>query len=148
MRNGSVVQDGSPEDIYSHPVNSFVADFIGHSNLFDAVVESVHPVRLSLLGGSYTCRECSDIVAGQKVKALIRPEVIQIQGDPPLEAANIASGLVRDATFKGPYVDYLVDVEHQRFKVHQSLFEGVNIFNRGERVFLTWSLEDALILPA
>ena len=53
---------------------------------------------------------------------------------------------VIDATFKGPYVDYLVDFNGRRIKVHQSIHNGVQVLERGEKAYIAWSPDDMLIL--
>jgi hypothetical protein len=51
-----------------------------------------------------------------------------------------------DATFKGSYIDYLVDIGDWRLKVHDSIREGSRTLKKGDMVFLSWSPEDALVL--
>ena len=146
MNAGQIVQDGAPEDIYSNPASAFVADFIGHSNLFDAEVENSSPVKIKLFGVTFACRCGSDIQPGMKVKTLLRPEAIRIMREHPEGFENKMIGKVIDVTFKGPYVDYLVDAGNQRLKVHQSLFEGVQVYKRDETVHLAWCPEDMVVL--
>lgn len=148
MSAGRIIQDGTPEDIYTNPKSAFVADFIGHSNLFEAVVESVSPTRLYFFHNSYTGRLSTNLRIGQKVKALIRPEAIRITQDELDNYPNSVKGRIIDVTFKGHYVDYLVTVGDQRFKVHQSICEGVTVFKLSEAIYLTWSPEDMLVLDS
>jgi len=51
MKDGEVMQIGTPFEIYSRPANTFVADFIGRVNLIDAVVETVKPETISVVCG-------------------------------------------------------------------------------------------------
>ena len=146
MSAGRIVQDSTPEDVYRHPVSAFVADFIGHSNLIEAEVEQANPARLIFFGQPYDCRGCPALSKGQKVKALLRPEAIQLFRDKPDGFDSWAVGTVLDVTFKGPYVDYLVEVGGFRLKVHQSLYEGVTVFRRGEQLHMAWCAEDVLVM--
>jgi spermidine/putrescine transport system ATP-binding protein len=148
MQAGQIVQDGSPEEIYNSPANAFVAEFIGHSNLIDATVESVAPVQLKFLDGIFNCQPCSDLQIGQTVKVLLRPEALLIYREKPSKSANLITGKVVDATFKGPYVDYLVEFNGQRLKVHQSIHTGVQVMGRGEKAYIVWSPDDVLILES
>jgi spermidine/putrescine transport system ATP-binding protein len=148
MSAGRVVQDSTPEDVYRNPASAFVADFIGHSNLIEAEVEKVDPLRLVFFGRSYATRCCAGLSAGQKVKALLRPEAMQLFREKPDGYENWVGGSVLDVTFKGAYVDYLVDTGAYRLKVHQSLYEGVTVLGRGEHVHLAWCAEDVIVLSA
>jgi len=53
MSEGEIQQVGTAHDIYEHPNNRFVADFIGETNLLDVTVAAVGS---SAKGSSYTCR--------------------------------------------------------------------------------------------
>ena len=51
MDGGRIQQIGSPTDAYNEPVNAFVADFIGESNIVDGVMKQAHvPLRFIILG--------------------------------------------------------------------------------------------------
>ena len=78
----------------------------------------------------------------------MRPEAVQLFREKPAGYENWVEGSILDVTFKGPYVDYLVDVSPFLLKVHQSLYEGVTVFGRGESVHLAWCPEDMLVLSA
>ena len=53
MNDGVIQQAGSPIDIYNEPVNAFVADFIGESNILDGMM--VRDRRVSFLGHEFDC---------------------------------------------------------------------------------------------
>ncbi len=146
MRQGKIVQDGAPQQIYANPANSFVADFIGHSNLIPARVSQPEAGILHFLNGAFLTRVCPELESGQEVKVLLRPEVFHVYTVEPDDQANVGCGQVIDTTFKGSYIDYLVDVSDWRLKVHESIHEGSQIFIKGDMIFLSWSPEDALVL--
>ena len=148
MRNGSIVQDGAPEQIYSSPANSFVANFIGHSNLISAHVSSLEPVILDFLGGSFYCHEIPGLYLNQEVKVLLRPDVIAIQHDSSKNEQNLLAGQVIDATFKGSYMDYLIEVAEAHLNVHYPIRNDTRSFSIGDRIFLSWLPENALILSS
>lgn len=148
MRAGQIVQDGTPEEIYANPASSFVADFIGHSNLLPATVLRAAPSQLSFLGGSFSARNHPSLREGQAVNVLLRPEVLRVYGDEPEGFENVLKGKIVDATFKGPYVDYLVEIGEARLTAHHSVREGVSTFDRGDMIFLAWTQDDALILSS
>ena len=53
MDKGKIQQIGTPEDIYNEPVNAFVADFIGESNIVDAVM--IKDYLVSFQGATFDC---------------------------------------------------------------------------------------------
>jgi spermidine/putrescine transport system ATP-binding protein len=148
MKAGQIIQDGTPEEIYNSPANAFVAEFIGHSNLIQAVVESINPLQLKFLGDVVPFHSSLEYQIGQTIKVLLRPEALLMSREKLPEAANVITGKVVDATFKGPYVDYLVDSNGQRLKVHQSIHCGVQVMERGDEAYIAWSPDDMLVLES
>jgi len=72
-----VQQVGTPLEIYRHPANEFVADFIGSGNIFPAV--ALGNGRVGLLGGNtLEVPISSSITAGTAVKILVRPEALHL----------------------------------------------------------------------
>ncbi|MGH3374111.1 MAG: ABC transporter ATP-binding protein [Actinoallomurus sp.] len=86
MRDGRVEQLGTPDTIYNDPATSFVAEFVGQSNLVDGVCATAEPgtpectVRLA---GSHAVRArrvsaMTDVGPGTAVKVLLRPEALRL----------------------------------------------------------------------
>jgi spermidine/putrescine ABC transporter ATP-binding subunit len=80
MSNGRIEQIGSPREIYQRPANSFVADFIGNSNLLDAVVVGVEAdATLIRTDRGMTLRAAPAArKPGDRVVAMIRPEHVRL----------------------------------------------------------------------
>lgn len=78
MNNGYIQQEGTPEQIYDEPVNAFVADFIGDSNILDGVMVDEKVVRID--GTDYPCIDGTEqgFPPGRPVDVVIRPEDIDI----------------------------------------------------------------------
>ncbi len=104
MDKGKIQQIGTPEDIYNEPVNAFVADFIGESNIVDAVMIKDYYVRIS--GVVFDCLD-KGFEPNEKVEAVIRPEDIKIH---ELGAKDTLPGKVTDVVFKGTFFETFVDV--------------------------------------
>ncbi len=104
MDKGKIQQIGSPMDIYNEPVNAFVADFIGESNIVDAVMLRDYVVSF----GGVTF-DCLDFGFGENafVEAVVRPEDIKIV-EPGAKAS--LTGNITSVTFKGVHFEILVDV--------------------------------------
>ena len=95
MSDGKIQQIGSPIDIYNEPVNSFVADFIGESNILNGTM--VRDREVEFIGHSF---ECVDEGFGTNipVDVVVRPEDIYIIAN--AENAKF-TGVVKSCIFKG-----------------------------------------------
>ncbi len=104
MDKGKIQQIGTPEDIYNEPVNAFVADFIGESNIVDAIMIDDYLVTFG--GVKFKCLD-HGFEKNEFVEAVVRPEDIQIV-EPGADAA--LTGKITSVTFKGVHFEILVDV--------------------------------------
>ncbi len=104
MDKGKIQQIGTPEDIYNEPVNAFVADFIGESNIVDAIMLDDYKVTF---GG--VIFECLDkgFDKDEFVEAVVRPEDIKIV---KVGSKAALTGTITSVTFKGVHFEVLVDV--------------------------------------
>ena len=71
MSKGEVIQSGTPVDIYDEPINRFVADFIGESNIVDGVMKEDYLVEF--VGKEFECADAG-MRPNEKVEIVIRPE--------------------------------------------------------------------------
>lgn len=104
MDKGKIQQIGTPEDIYNEPVNAFVADFIGESNIVDAIMLEDYLVTFG--GVKFKCLDAG-FEKNEFVEAVVRPEDIQIVE--PGASASL-TGKITGVTFKGVHFEILVDV--------------------------------------
>ena len=104
MDKGKIQQIGTPEDIYNEPVNAFVPDFIGESNIVDAIMIDDYLVTFG--GVRFKCLD-SGFEKNEFVEAVVRPEDIKIV-EPGAKAA--LTGTITSVTFKGVHFEILVDV--------------------------------------
>ena len=104
MDKGKIQQIGTPEDIYNEPVNAFVADFIGESNIVDAIMLDDYLVTFG--GVKFKCLD-SGFEKNEFVEAVVRPEDIVITD---VGAQASLTGTITSVTFKGVHFEILVDV--------------------------------------
>ncbi len=104
MDNGKIQQIGTPEDIYNEPVNAFVADFIGESNIVDGVMLDDYLVKFG--GKVFKCLD-KGFAKNELVDAVIRPEDIDIV---EVGADSTLTGTITSVTFKGLHYEILADV--------------------------------------
>lgn len=75
LKEGEIVQSGTPVDIYDEPINRYVADFIGESNIIKA--KMIEDYRVEFVGHVFDCEDAG-IPNGEAVEVVIRPEDIAI----------------------------------------------------------------------
>ena len=110
MANGEIQQIGTPIDIYNEPVNAFVADFIGESNILDGVM--VDDLRAKFAGHVFDCVD-SGFEKNEKVDVVIRPEDVDV-----VEAGRgMLSGTVTSVTFRGVHYEIIVDIKNFKWMI-------------------------------
>lgn len=126
MSEGKIQQTGTPIDIYNEPINSFVADFIGESNILNGVM--VHDQLVSFCGHEF---DCVDTGFGEQaqVDVVIRPEDIYIFD--PSDAAQL-TGTVTSSIFKGVHYEMLV----QTREGYELMVQDYHCFEAGREVGL------------
>ncbi|NLD32877.1 MAG: ABC transporter ATP-binding protein [Trichococcus flocculiformis] len=75
MNKGAIVQSGTPVDIYDEPIDRFVADFIGESNIVPGTMVDDYKVRF--VGKEFECSDAG-ITPGEKIEIVIRPEDLEL----------------------------------------------------------------------
>ena len=118
MNNGHIQQIGSPTDIYNEPVNAFVADFIGESNIVNGSMPRDCMVQFA--GKSFECVD-KGFSPNETIDVVIRPEDIKII---PAEAATLV-GIVESVVFKGVHYEMIVDGVDHKWKIHSTKYEPV-----------------------
>jgi iron(III) transport system ATP-binding protein len=123
MNQGRILQIGRPRDIYEHPSNQFVADFVGNTNFIEGHVVSgegglAAPKPRSGEGGSYVIRtEMGDVRVNtaqqlrpnDRVALSVRPEDIELKEARP-DGDNVWQGRVDQKIFLGEAIDFRVTV--------------------------------------
>ncbi|MCL2023363.1 MAG: ABC transporter ATP-binding protein [Oscillospiraceae bacterium] len=104
MDGGIIQQIGTPIDIYNEPVNAFVADFIGESNIVDGVMLGDNRVRFS--GHDFDCLDAG-FAKNEEVDVVVRPEDVDVFT--PSEHTML-KGQVTTNTFKGVHFEMIVDI--------------------------------------
>ncbi len=122
MAEGKIQQIGTPTDIYNEPVNAFVADFIGESNIVDGFMPQDYKVKLA--GKVFDCVD-KGFEKNESVDVVIRPEDVDVV---PVEKGML-TGLVTGVTFKGVHYEIIVDVDGFKWMIQSTDFvaEGETI---------------------
>ncbi len=104
MANGKIQQIGTPTDIYNEPVNAFVADFIGESNILDGVMLEDFKVRFA--SQTFDCLD-KGFDKNEQIDVVVRPEDVDVV---PMEKGML-TGKVSSVTFKGVHYEIIVDID-------------------------------------
>ena len=75
LSEGNIMQSGTPVDIYDEPINRFVADFIGESNIVDGVM--IEDYKVQFAGKVFDCVDAG-MKPNEKIDIVIRPEDLEI----------------------------------------------------------------------
>lgn len=122
MADGKIQQVGSPTDIYNEPVNAFVADFIGESNILDGIMLSDNRVRFS--GKEFVCVD-GGFAKNEPIDVVVRPEDVDFV---PVEKGML-TGTISSVTFKGVHYEFIVDIGGFKWMIQSTDFvpEGAEI---------------------
>ncbi len=112
INKGKLAQLGSPEEIYEHPRNKFIADFIGLSDFLPVCVESFDAkcAQVSVGPTMLTVNAMPGLTLKQQVTLFIRPNDIKIVDG--AEMPNILNGTVKIATYLGNNIDYRIQLQN------------------------------------
>ena len=126
LDDGNIRQIGTPTDIYNEPQNSFVADFIGESNILNG--KMIQDKLVEFAGHQF---ECIDEGFGENVDVdvVVRPEDIYIMKK--LEGAQFTAK-VKSCTFKGVHYEMFVDTD----KGYELMIQDYNAFEPDSEVGL------------
>jgi len=157
MRDGKIVQSGSPRELYDEPTNRYVADFVGKTNFFSGIVAKSSDSRVTvkcdsgqMLVGTQP-KGSATLANGTNASVAVRPEMISISGaDKESNSSSIAiPGQVMNRIFLGEHSEYLVATEGYGdvMVLTPKFIESTSrSFAPGDKVEISWEPEAALIL--
>jgi spermidine/putrescine transport system ATP-binding protein len=152
MNGGVIEQMGAPEELYENPHTTFVANFLGQSNLVEGAIRSRSGdvVTVGMHGIDVSIPAARSHARGDRGWIGIRPEKVLI-GDPGEEldapGNSIPGGVVSDVSFVGVSTQYLVRMPWgQELQVFQQNTGHRRLYRTGEQVELSWRPEYAFLL--
>ena len=150
IRNGRLVQTGTPSDVYSNPKNIFVANFIGECNFLEVRVVKVKGERCMISTPDDTILEgvCNGLLEeGRRAVLAIRSEDIELSGGRN-DIPNALQGTITDVRFLGYYDRVTLDLGFSKF-VHKILrSEKLPLWLKiGERVKVFLPPESCIVYP-
>ena len=154
MRQGKVLQVGTPREIYEQPNCRFVADFIGNVNLFEGQLQQTSPGRCEIsspegvLAVTHSVCGTSDPI-GTAVSLAVRPEKIHIAKSRPGVSDNLFTGKVREIAYFGSYSTFIVDMpsgKSVKITEGNNARQDENPITWGDEVFFWWDSAAPVLL--
>lgn len=155
INKGKIQQVATPAQIYGNPVNIFVAEFVGNSNILAAVVgeKNGHQAKIQLARGprnSFLSMSIpAGVGAGSEVKVVIQPENLLLKypngekgGGEEENGIGSLSGLIVRRQFRGREIEYLVKAGDETLRV---LGSGKEPFQAGDTIMI--EISEGLVLP-
>jgi putative spermidine/putrescine transport system ATP-binding protein len=146
LNHGRIEQIGTPQELYFRPRSLFAAEFLGESNIFDAMVgeggELVGPGGLVM-----RTKDDGGGRAGERVKLLLRPERLHLLGNGET-ADNVAEGELGETVFAGGLTRYFVRLADGTVLSGKELTDQTgHPLRPGARVRVGWRAEHGFVLP-
>ncbi len=151
MREGKVVQLGSPVEVYESPNSRFSASFLGEVNLLEGTVTRTDPdtmvVEVSAMNTEIVTLAANGWQVGERICIALRPEKIRLSRDEPESDCNAIQAVVEDIGFLGSQTAYQLRLPGG-FQMEALLPAGsMGELEHGEAVYASWDAVDALVLP-
>jgi spermidine/putrescine transport system ATP-binding protein len=154
MNKGVIEQMGAPEELYENPRSTFVANFLGQSNLVqgrvvdqhgDQLVVDANGMKVAALKSRAAC-DTGDVWVGVRPEKVFMSEV----GDEHDSSVNTFSGgTVSDVSFIGMSTSYLVKMPWgQELTVFEQNSGARDLFAPGTSVDLHWNVAHTFLLDA
>ena len=142
MRGGVVEQMGTPQEIYYHPVNEFVADFIGEANFLKGTMVGVDGDHAVLDVEGYRTRVAGrdDLESGKEYTVVLRPESGTLADEGGLPCRVVLS------CFMGSYQNYHVMVGNTLVKLAEHDPKNKHIYQVGDMCHLVFEPDGVHVL--
>ena len=147
INEGRIEQIDTPVEIYKHPKTKFVANFIGETNLLDAVVLEVNgdtAVIGTEVGKAMVQLDPKDKIAVNDGLAVsIRPEHMKFSKT-PVDGFTI-KGIVKENNFVGNLIKMMINL-NDGTEIRVNRFDASDLSEPGELVYLYWDLPKGVVI--
>jgi len=145
MKDGEIIQTGTPTDLYSNPKSPFIADFVGTSNDIPGKVLSRED-GVSLVQIENQTIQSVTNTDKEDVRVIIRPENINVITKDSIEYDNYFEGEIQFSTYLGSTVRYDIKVGEYTIVADTTYESGKSILESGSPVKLGISPERVLLI--
>lgn len=149
MRGGRIEQFGTPREIYDRPATRYTAEFVGDSNFFDGVVQSVQGASCTVACGPLTMAvaRAGRARPSDSVQLIVRPEAFRLGADDALP--NRVSGVVEDTVYVGDSLKIRLRTPTGTlfaFKAERS--SAAEALKAGDAAALSWAAGSTVLVDA
>lgn len=146
MKDGEFVQIGKPSEIYNRPVNRFVAQFIGDTNLIGGRIEKDGDGTARFVADEFEATVVADYVEGLgDIFLSLRPEEITI-GEPAISLENTYKAKVVDRIYYGDRTRFEIEFGSLPLLIQESNRKDLSLVADGETVTIGWSVDDGFLI--
>lgn len=153
--DGDIEQIGTPKEIYEFPVSSFVAKFVGTTNLMQGIIRSIEGQEATIEIGHlgifrvFVSEKKESLVEGKSAFMSLRPEKILISKKPVDGFSNNVTGSVESIVYHGRSTQYNVRLQNDHlihvFEQNEEHFAR-EVIDYTNQVYLYWQKENAVLL--
>jgi spermidine/putrescine transport system ATP-binding protein len=153
--DGQIEQIGTPKEIYEFPVSSFVAKFVGTTNLLQGIIRSIEgqeaTIEIDHLGifRVFIPEKKESMIERKSAFISLRPEKILISKKPVEGFSNHVTGIVESIVYHGRSTQYNVRLQNDYlihvFEQNEEHFAR-EVIDYGNQVYLYWQKENAVLL--
>ncbi len=142
MNKGFVAQMGTPQEIYYHPVDEFVADFIGEANFLRGTMLSREGkyAKLNVEGNELLVPGRGEMKVGEEYTVVLRPEAATLADEGGLPCKVVLS------CFMGSYQNYHVMVGDTLVKLEEHNPKNKHIYQVGDSCSLVFEPDSVHVL--
>ena len=146
MRNGSIEQKGPPQSLYHRPETAFVANFIGESNVVDAVIRGEEQNRQIVIGDAEITMSGANqpTQPNGPVKLSLRPEVLEVLPKNESSPQDL-TGVIFQSAYMGPIIEYSIKTNAGDLFTRAPAYKGQ--FQTKEEVGVRIHPEEIIIIP-
>ena len=138
MDKGEIAQMGAPQEIYYHPVNEFVADFIGEANFLKGNITSKNEVEID--GNKVKLNDLANKTTGEQCTLVLRPEAATLADNGQLPCEVILS------CFMGSYQNYHVMVGDSLIKITDFNPKNKKVYEVGDKAHVKFETDSVHVI--
>lgn len=135
MRAGIIQQSGSAREVYWHPENRFVADFVGYDNFLEATIAEIRDdvtfVRIAGADGPIAVPHRSEHTSGQEVVVALRSTSVLAGSAIAAHDSNLVAGRIVGQAYLGDDYELAFQVGDQILRLRIRVAESVHLWPRG-----------------
>ena len=156
MKDGEILQVGTPTEIYEFPDTQYIADFVGSVNLFEGRVAEDEPDHLIVKSPESGCDIYIDhgesLRVGTTVWVAVRPEKVTLSTEAPADSKfNTFRGRVLEFAYMGNYSNFRVEAESGKVVrvMQQNVERRADASHRidwDDEVYISWAPGSAVVL--